>query len=38
MTKKLKKRIKRLVIGTIPFVIAILMSFVTLPNENKLNQ
>lgn len=38
MTKKLKKRIKRLVIGTIPFVIAILMSFVTPPNENKLNQ
>lgn len=38
MTKKLKKRIRRLCIGVIPFVIAILLSTFALPINEKLNQ
>lgn len=38
MTKKLKKRIRRLCIGAIPFVIAILLSAMSLPINEKLNQ
>ena len=38
MTKKLKRRIKRVGIGVIPFVLAILLSYFTLPIGEKLNQ
>ena len=38
MTKKLKRRIKRVGIGVIPFVLAILLSYFTLPISEKLNQ
>lgn len=38
MTKKLKKRIRRLCIGVIPFVIAIILSAFPLPINEKLNQ
>ena len=38
MTKKLKKRIKRLCIGVVPFVLAIILSVFALPIEEKLNQ
>lgn len=38
MTKKLKKRIKRLCIGVVPFVLAIILSIIHLPIDEKLNQ
>lgn len=38
MTKKLKKRIKRLCIGVVPFVLAIILSIIHLPIGEKLNQ
>ena len=38
MTKKLKRRIRRLCIGVIPFVIAILLTVIPLPIDKKLNQ
>ena len=38
MTKKLKRRIKRVAIGIIPFAVAILFANVTLPTGEKLNQ
>ena len=38
MTKKLKKRIRRLCIGVIPFILAILLSVLSLPIDEKLNQ
>ena len=38
MTKKLKKRIRRLCIGVIPFAVAILLSALSLPMGEKLNQ
>lgn len=38
MTKKLKKRIKRLCIGVVPFVLAIILSIIHLPINEKLNQ
>ncbi len=38
MTKKLKKRIRRLCIGVITFGIAIMLSALTLPISEKLNQ
>ena len=38
MTKKLKRRIKRVGIGVIPFILAILLSYFTLPIDEKLNQ
>ncbi len=38
MTKKLKKRIKRLSIGVIPFALAIVLSVLIPENANKLNQ
>ena len=37
MTKKLKKRIRRIGIGVIPFAIAIILSCFLSENENKLN-
>ena len=38
MTKKLKKRIKRLCIGVVPFVLAIILSIIHIPIGEKLNQ
>jgi len=38
MTKKLKRRIRRICIGVIPFIFAILLSYFTLPTNEKLNQ
>lgn len=38
MTKKLKKRIKRICIGVIPFALAIVLSVLSGENANKLNQ
>ena len=38
MTKKLKKRIKRLCIGVVPFVLAIILSIIHLQIDEKLNQ
>ena len=38
MTKKLKKRIRRLCIGAIPFVLGIVLSAIKLPMNEKLNQ
>ena len=38
MTKKLKKRIKRICIGVIPFVLAIILSSLIPENADKLNQ
>ena len=38
MTKKLKKRIRKLIIGAIPFGIAILLSVIDLQINQKLNQ
>lgn len=38
MTKKLKRRIRRLCIGIIPFVLAIILSIFSLPISEKLNQ
>ena len=38
MTKKLKRRIKRLLIGAIVFMVAILLTIIKLPIEGKLNQ
>lgn len=38
MTKKLKRRIRRIGVGIIPFVMAILLSFFMLPIGEKLNQ
>lgn len=38
MTKKLKKRIRRLLIGVIPFGLAIVLEVVQFPHGDKLNQ
>lgn len=38
MTKKLKKRIRRILIGTIPFILAVVLSKFKLPIDEKLNQ
>lgn len=38
MTKKLKRRIRRLGIGVIPFVLGIILSMLSLPIDEKLNQ